>query len=314
MNIWHAMNAAYAWLSLHATPVFVSVHGNDFIRPYMPIVQPHLHQIPYLWRVHRAARALNFWLARRLTRGLMARSWPYVCHILANSRYTEKILLQRYPVCQGKTSVAFVGVPEEFFQSDHVDRVRNQPVRLITVSRLSDPRKNVEKVLRALAQLKSQYEFTYTVIGDGDLRPGLEALSRQVGLGQDVEFAGTLPRTEIKKRLASSDLFILPSSTLRTSIEGFGIAYLEANACGTPVLAARLAGAAEAVGEGVSGMFVNEPTVDSIASALRSYFSGEVTFEASRCKAFARQFTWTKVVDRACEIYAAKGARAENPN
>jgi glycosyltransferase involved in cell wall biosynthesis len=99
-------------------------------------------------------------------------------------------------------------------------------------------------------------------------------------------------------------LFVLTSSGLRNSVEGFGIVYLEANACGTPVLAARIAGAAEAVEEGESGFFVEEPSVSRIAQALDSYLSGKIRFESSACIAFARKFTWKKVVDHASQFYS----------
>jgi glycosyltransferase involved in cell wall biosynthesis len=87
------------------------------------------------------------------------------------------------------------------------------------------------------------------------------------------------------------------------SIEGFGIAYLEANACGTPVLAAKTAGAAEAVSEGRSGYFVEEPTVASIANALERFLKREIAFCETECRAFARRFTWPTVVDRALTFY-----------
>ena len=108
---------------------------------------------------------------------------------------------------------------------------------------------------------------------------------------------------EIKRLMATTDLFVLTSSVHPNSHEGFGIVYLEANACGTPVLAARLGGAAEAVEEGVSGLFVQEATVESIVSALNSFFSGEVSFNTEACRAFARRFTWARVVDHASSVY-----------
>jgi len=156
--------------------------------------------------------------------------------------------------------------------------------------------------LCALAQLK-EYQFEYTIVGDGGLRPELEALSHKLGLEDRVRFKGHLPKTQVQELLAASDLFVLTSARMADSIEGFGIAYLEANACGTPVLAAKTAGAAEAVDEGRSGYFVEEPNVASLAKALERFLKKEIAFTEGECRAFAGRFTWPSVVDRALHFY-----------
>jgi glycosyltransferase involved in cell wall biosynthesis len=173
------------------------------------------------------------------------------------------------------------------------------------VCRLAEPRKNVRQVLQALAKLKDRYRFSYTVVGDGPLRPGLERLTAELGLQDRVRFAGFVDNATLRTLLAQSDLFVLTSSVNRGSHEGFGIAYLEANACGTPVLAARLAGAVEAVQEGVSGFFVDAPEAQAIGAALEQFFCRKVQFDRTSCRAFAAHFTWQRVVDHALGYYPA---------
>lgn len=301
-DVWHAMNAAYCWLGQGTAPVVVSVHGNDFLRPYLLVDRPRLGQVPVLWRSpawqRTTERALGVWRTRRLVH----RTLPRVAHILANSRYTEQALLEDYPRCLGKTSPAMVGVAPDFL-SDVPQRPALGRSKLITVCRLAERRKNVEVVLRALAALKAKRAFTYTVVGDGPLRPELQELANGLGLAGRVEFAGFVDSARLRDLLATSDLFVLTCSILRDSHEGFGIAYLEANACGTPVLAARLAGAIEAVDEGRSGFFVDEPSVELVTAALDRFLEGEVTFDPASCRAFASQFTWQRVVDHALRYY-----------
>jgi len=111
----------------------------------------------------------------------------------------------------------------------------------VTVCRLAERRKNVDLVLHALSELKDRYRFTYTLVGDGATRESLQRLTNELGLGGVVRIAGRVSQEELVQQLVSADLFILTSSTLPSSHEGFGIAYLEANAAGAPVLAARLA-------------------------------------------------------------------------
>lgn len=301
-DAWHAMNAACAWLAADRPELVVSVHGNDFLRPYYPLAQIDWKRIPFAWHIaHRQPGWLRpYWVER--TARLMARTLPKARHILSNSRFTEQALLQRIPACAGRTSVAYVGVAEKFFGIGRMP-AEDGITHLLTVCRLSEPRKNVEAVLRALARLQG-FRFRYTVVGDGTDRPRLEALAGELGIADRVEFAGFVTEAVLQSHYARADLFILASSIIPDSHEGFGIVYLEAAASGVPSLAARLAGAAEAVEEDVSGMFVEEPTVDALEQALHGFLSGSCRFKADVCRDFARRFTWQKVVEHALPHYA----------
>ena len=308
VDVWHAANASYAWIASETPNLVVSVHGNDFLLPYSEVARPDLDRLPSLWRIKGRARqwlsaadrAIGRWRSRRW----LADNLPRVPCVVTNSKYTESALLEMFPGCRGRTSVGLVGVGEEFLRLSRAARPADDPVRLLTVCRLSEPRKNVDLVLRAIAGLKDRFRFSYTLIGDGPTRSSLEGLAEELGLGGVVRFSGRVPQGVLMKELSSADLFVLTSSKLPASHEGFGIAYLEANAAGTPVLAARLAGAIEAVDEGVSGMFVEEPTVPQIRAAIESFLSGQVTFDSDRCREFASRFTWRRVAEHFTACYA----------
>jgi len=141
------------------------------------------------------------------------------------------------------------------------------------------------------------------VIGDGYAKTELEALAQTLGLAGRVDFTGSLPRQALRQKLAASNLFVLTSSVLPTSHEGFGLVYLEAAACGVPSLAVEQAGAAEAVKPGVSGFFAATADTIAITEALRAFISGKQEFERIQCRQFAEQFTWTSVVEKALPIY-----------
>lgn len=300
-DAWHAMNAACAWLAEDRPALVVSVHGNDFLRPYYPLAQFDWKRIPLASRLaHWQPGWLRPYWTRRTTT-LMHRSLPKARHILSNSRFTAQALLREIPACAGRISVAYVGVAEKFFDIERAPP-RDLTPRLLTVSRLSEPRKNIEAVLRALARLR-ELEFRYTVVGDGADRPRLEVLAGELGLADRVEFAGFVTEAELQAHYACANLFILASSIIPGSHEGFGIVYLEAAASGVPSLAARLAGAAEAVEENVSGLFVEEPTVDALEQALRRFLGGSLRFDSEACRDFARRFTWRKVVEHALPYY-----------
>lgn len=292
----HVMNAAYAWVALKTPNVVVSAAGNDFLNPN-PVVRFDLKgrfgfgdQLDYRLGKWRTARTLNQALHR-------------VSHVFAVSKYSEGAFLRMFPHCKGKTTTAFLGVSESFFDVVRPPRAEGARPRLVTVCRLSEERKNVDVVIKALGNLRDQFDFEYHVVGDGPLRPGFEKLAGELGLADRVVFHGSVGGEHLKRELAASDLFILTSGLKPGTVEGFGIVYLEANACGTPCLAARLGGAAEAVEEGRGGFFVDDPTVESVTAKLREFLEGKHAFTPETCRESARRFRWKSVVDTMIDHY-----------
>ncbi|MBU2571544.1 MAG: glycosyltransferase family 4 protein [Gammaproteobacteria bacterium] len=305
VDAWHVMNAAHSWLSLDTDkPVVVSIHGNDFLNPY-PLTGRPAFARSALWRFSKLLRPLDIRLGKLLTAHTMRQALPRTRIILSNSRYTEQVFLAKYPECEGKTLVAQVGVGQSFLESPLLSN-NNAVPQLLTVSRLSELRKNVDKALEALSRLQTDFDFRYTVIGDGTFKADLEQLAQRFGLSEKVDFAGRLPIEQVIETMRHADLFILPSSILADSHEGFGIVYLEAAACGTPSLATRQAGAVEAIQEGESGFFVDEPTVDAIEIALKAFLQGDIRFAPENCRAFAENFTWRRVVQQALPFYSSE--------
>ncbi|MBZ8143840.1 hypothetical protein CLD22_29030, partial [Rubrivivax gelatinosus] len=151
-DAWHVMNAAYAWVALHLAPTVVSIHGNDFLRPYIPVGEPDLGAVPGLWRLPALRGALERRLGAGRTPRLMRAGLGRAALILANSRYTERVFLELFPECAGRTQAAMVGVSASYLEP--AERPAHAVPELLTVCRLSERRKNVDLVLRALATLK----------------------------------------------------------------------------------------------------------------------------------------------------------------
>ena len=311
VDVWHPTNAAYAWLALEdSRPVVVSVHGNDFLKPYILSERHDLSSVPVLWRwkspLHRMLRPR----ARKATLRLLSRALPRCRCILANSRYTESVLLEKIPTCRGLTRVAGVGVSDKFLSWSPPAGLERQPNQLITIARLSEPRKNVDLVLRSLAKLGDLYDWRYNVIGEGPDRRRLEALAHELGIAGRVRFLGSVDDETLRVELASAGLMVLVSSVLPGSHEGFGIVYLEANACGTPVLAARVGGAVEAVNEGHSGFFLERLDEEALGEALRSHLGGQRRFDEAECRGWAENFRWSRVAETAIASYSAEAGCA----
>ncbi len=136
------------------------------------------------------------------------------------------------------------------------------PLRLVGVGRLSAG-KNFDACIRAVPLIREKgLDARLTLVGEGDRRASLEAVASNVGVGDVVEFAGSLPRDEVFKDLASSHIFVFPSAA-----EGFPKAVLEAMACGLPVVASRVSVLPHLLADGC-GELLAGTTAEDVAEAV----------------------------------------------
>lgn len=136
---------------------------------------------------------------------------------------------------------------------------------LLTVARL-DERKGHDVVIRAVADLASQFpKLVYLIVGRGREETRLRQLSKDLSVADRVIFCGYVDDLELPKFYNLCDIFILlnrqtsADPRLRGDYEGFGIVFLEASACGKPVIAGNFGGVASAVEHDRSG-FITDPT------------------------------------------------------
>ncbi len=141
---------------------------------------------------------------------------------------------------------------------------------ILTVSRLVR-RKGVDTVIRALpAILEAVPDVVYVIVGDGPDRSRLETIVQELGVVDCVCFVGAVDDEVLPAYYAACDVFIMVSRSIPEAgeVEGFGIVYLEAGACGKPVVAGRSGGVAEAVQDGVSGLLVDPSDVAAVSEAV----------------------------------------------
>ena len=113
------------------------------------------------------------------------------------------------------------------------------------------PLKNIDVVLFALAQLTSEFDWTYTVIGDGPQRAALESMISDLGLEDRVSLLGRRSRDEVIKLMDDASIFVMPSAP-----ESMGMAYLEAMARGCIVVGAVGWGIDGVVHDGINGFLL----------------------------------------------------------
>lgn len=138
---------------------------------------------------------------------------------------------------------------------------------LLTVARLM-PHKGIDTGIEALAQLGPEcHDVGYAIIGEGPDRERLERLAEANHVGRRVRFLSGVDDAELPSYYRAATLYLGLSREQGEEAEGFGLALVESQSCGVPVLAGRSGGTADALREGVSGWLV--PTNDPTAAAAR---------------------------------------------
>ncbi|MGA7576868.1 MAG: glycosyltransferase family 4 protein [Desulfobaccales bacterium] len=133
---------------------------------------------------------------------------------------------------------------------------------LLTVSRLcaTDNYKGIDEVLGLMPALAAEVPgIAYLIVGDGDDRERLQAKARSLGVADRVVFAGFIPEHEKAGHYRLADAYVMPGWG-----EGFGFVYLEAMACGIPVLGSKLDGSREALRDGALGILVDPHDPDEL--------------------------------------------------
>jgi len=141
---------------------------------------------------------------------------------------------------------------------------------IISVGRLVH-RKGQDNLIQAMpAVLKKIPNAHLLLVGEGPYRKHLEKLVLKSSLEQNVTFAGRIMYDKLPSYLSAADLFAMPSRSrfFGLEVEGLGIVYLEASACGIPVVAGNSGGAPDAVLEGVTGLCVDGTNIEQITAAI----------------------------------------------
>lgn len=145
---------------------------------------------------------------------------------------------QEYPELRDKCFVAYSGIDPSWFSSGGPSAARfsgwprARPLVFCTLASLLKC-KNIDTNLRALARLPKAIDWRYHIIGDGPEKGPLQALATSLGIAERVEFLGFLSPQEAKRELLSCHVFLMISR------DTFGLAFLEAMACGLVVVGSR---------------------------------------------------------------------------
>ena len=207
-----------------------------------------------------------------------------------------------------KFTVVPAGVDLDLFApAPHDAQLGSDGIELLFAGRLQ-PLKGPDVAVRTLAAVRRERDDvrlriiggTSGTSGASTDVPALSALATELGVAGHVTFEPALPQVELAARLRAADLVLVPSRS-----ETFGLIALEAQACGTPVVAARVPGLEVVVGEG--GVLVDGHDPDDHARAILDLLADPERMAAMRIagQAAAAASSWERTVDRLLDAYVA---------
>jgi phosphatidylinositol alpha-1,6-mannosyltransferase len=242
--------AALKALQSVGVPYTVTVHGNEILNP--KFAKPSWQKL--LFDVFKSA-----------------------ARVYCVSRCTaDKLrqLLPQQPELAEKVEIVFNGVDPQLFMPavpdrELVERYRLQGKKVIlTLARLVE-RKGQDMVIRALPLLRERCpEVHYLVCGKGPYEAELRRLAVGLGVSDLVTFAGFVANEERDKFYNLCAIYAMPSREIpeKGDVEGFGITYLEANACAKPVIGGNSGGISDAIVDGETGLLVDPADPAAVAA------------------------------------------------
>lgn len=222
--------------------------------------------------------------------------------IIANSEYTKN-LATSIGLNPKKIVVINPGVnlPKDLNKKS-LDKVESllkiKTPRLITVSRF-DKRKNHEKILMALRNLKQIYpDIVYICIGYGDEEKNIKDLVKELDLSSQVMFFKEISDDLKNALIAKSNIFVMPSIIHKKSVEGFGIAYVEAAQYGVASLGGKDGGASDAIKHDTTGLICDGNELEDIYSSLNTMLENKRYSELGKnAKEYSSKFNWSNTIE-----------------
>lgn len=214
-------------------------------------------------------------------------------HLVAISLTQKKIAERLVP---NKINLIPHGIPEHFF-SNEVNTVSLSPIKLVVVCRLMKL-KNIDKVIKSLSNIKKEYIFH--IYGEGIEKENLQLLIKDLKLEDKIQLKGFIKNNELPETLKKYNIFVMPSFP-----ETLGRVYLEAMACGLPVIASKGTGLDGMITDGEEGYMVDHKIPHSLDDILTGVFEDpeKLTEMKSKAAKLAEQFRWESISRKIYKLY-----------
>ena len=235
-----------------------------------------------------------------LKRAMVKRILNGADHITATSQLLKKVTLELLPSANGKTTVIPFGVelPGEIRQMPKSDRVRVCFVKALTAKYGPDI------LIKAFAKaVKVVPELELSIAGQGEMLPSLQALVDDLSMAERITFVGQLPYERVMQFISEHDFMVMPSTM---ASESFGVAVLEAGACGRTVIASEIGGVPEVSINNETGLLTPPGDINQLADAITRLASDRQLCERlgrNNYKFVKQKYKWESSLDMMSELY-----------
>ncbi len=209
-------------------------------------------------------------------------------HIITNSEFTKKEVVELLGIAPEKISVAYPAVPENILRLTAIQHDNKYGDYILTLSSL-DPRKNLKSLIRAYRQLGLKDVKLVVAGGENPSVFGRHAFDLRAITKEDanIQFTGYLSDDQIVGLYQNARLFVYPSL-----YEGFGFPPLEAMACGCPVVASNTSSLPEALGS--AAVYSDTRNINDLADTISKALNEPRTVRARARAEQIKKFTWDK--------------------
>lgn len=225
-------------------------------------------------------------------RGLALRSSD---RVLAVSSFTRDRLIGDFGVAADRIRLVTPGVDLDRFTPG----TSSEPF-LLGVGRLIE-RKGFDRLIEGFARVAADFPgYRLKIAGKGPEEAGLKAQAEYLGMADRTDFLGSVDDAELVRLYRGCTALAMPNRTLPDGdTEGFGLIFLEANACGKPVIGGRAGGAVDAIVDGETGLLVDGDDPEAVAAAIRKLLGDGALRErlAAGGLAHARRHGWSSSAD-----------------
>ncbi|HEX6230711.1 MAG TPA: glycosyltransferase family 4 protein [Actinomycetota bacterium] len=256
--------------------------------------------LPYVAIAH----GFEYWLSLAPgAHALMRRATGRASRVAACSGFVARVVRAAVPD-RVPVSVLYPGADVDVFRpglpfEDLKERhgLAGRPLA-VCVSRLV-PRKGQDVLIRAMPEVVRRVpDASLLIVGDGPYRGALEAMARDAPPGS-VTFAGEVSQSDLPRYFRAGDVFAMPcrSRLAGLEVEGWGIVFIEAAACGRPVVVGDSGGARESLVDGETGVLVDGRDVGAVADAVASLLADPARAHAMGAAGRSRverSFTWSR--------------------
>lgn len=208
------------------------------------------------------SRWFYYWIVQALEKKL----FPRLRALIANSQYTAQVLRTQYPIQSEQLWVCYKAIDLNRYTpiaKMHKHRSHGIPKRILFVGS-NMQRKGLPVLIRAAPYILSSLpSVEFWVVGQDRFIPKMKSLCQSLGVERAFRFWGWKSGNELLEIYGQADVFTMPSLT-----EALGVAFLEAMACGLPVVGTSVGGVPEIIENGYSGLLVEAGNAQQLAEAL----------------------------------------------